>query len=180
MDIDIERVLALLDKLTLVVRGLRFASLFFSIAALLGGLLFWIGLAFAFGPWWLGAVPAVLMSLPALGLWRLRMSLEPTLELPDKVRSLPTSGDAAVEEFSGVADALKDVSESPFTPRAFWKAARGTKSAIDAFQETSVGSVAMSSMALHPAAVLAGGTACLWAAASFAVGFVVFSLTVLI
>ncbi len=178
MDLNIERILGIVDKLTIVVKGLRGASFAFAIAAVAGGLMFWIGLAMAFGPWWLGFVPALIMSIPGFGLWRFRAALEPTLELPAKIREIPTSGEEAIDEFAGVTEALSDVSESPFTPRAFWRAARGTKSAIDALQETSVGSVAMNSMALHPAALLAGGTAALWAALSFVVGGAVFAASI--
>ena len=179
MELSIDRVIGLIEKLSIVIRGLRFAALVFASGALLGALLFWVGLATSFGPWWLGLIPAIVLSIPALGLWRFRSALEPTLELPDRLRALPRTTDEVGEEFSGIAEVLGEVKENPWTPRAFWRSAKASKSVLDWFQASAFGSVAIDSVALHPAALVAGATTCGFAAGSFVLGAFVFALSVL-
>lgn len=179
MELSVERVIGLIEKLSIVIKGLRFAALVFASGALLGALLFWVGLATSFGPWWLGLIPAIVLSIPALGLWRFRAALEPTLELPDRLRALPTSTEEVGEEFSGVVEALGEVKENPWTPRAFWRSAKASKSVLDWFQASAFGSVAIDSMALHPAALVAGATTCAFAAGAFVLGAFVFALSLL-
>ncbi len=171
---DVERLLRILDRLSLVVRGLRGTALTFAVASLLGAVLFWIGLLRMGAPWWLGILPFVVFAIPAFGLWRLRAAMEPALDLPAKIRSLPVDTAGLGDDFSAVAASLAEAKVAPKSPRAFVASIRATKGALDALNETRIGSVVVGALPLHPAGLAAGGVACLWAAAVFIVGLLMF------
>ena len=166
----LERLARLLDHLSLIVRGLRFIATVFLGFALLGGVLTMAGLLRAGVPWWLSIPIGFVVAAPAVLLWRFRVSLESAVTLPARIRGLPTSVDDVVDDMEPIMSALKGVAPRPMSPRAFARSVRGSKAAIDAFNESPyvqlVGGVAV----LHPVALLAGTTATLFAAGSLAFG----------
>lgn len=172
----LQRLLGLIDHLTLVVRGLRAIAGIFLLAALLGGFLFFVGFLRAGWWWWLGLVLGLGVSFPALILWRFRAGLEPALAIPAQLRELPTSVDDVKDDLVPFIEALSTVVDKPKTPRAFIHSVRGTKAAIEAFNDSTYGRLLGGVTVLHPAALLAGGTATMFATGSLALGATMFFL----
>lgn len=172
----LERLNSLLGRLTLVVRGLRTVALFFQVAASFGALLTVLGFLRAGWWWWLGLILGGVVALPALALWRFRASLVPALSVPQRIRELPTNVDGIAEELTPMASALQDVVDKPKTPRAFYRSIRSTKSAIDAFNETSYGKLVGGVAVLHPTALMAGATSTVFAVGSLVFGVLVYLL----
>ncbi len=172
----LERLLGLLERLTIIVKGLRFVATVFIVLACLGGLLTLIGFVLAGWPWWLGFLLGLILALPAFFLWQFRKGLEQALTLPDRIRELPTSLEDVMDDLSPLSDALDGVIEKPKTPRAFIRSIKGTKAAMDVVNDSTYGQMIGGVSVLHPAALVAGGTLTLFAAGSLAVGVMFFLL----
>lgn len=172
----LERLNGLLGHFSLVVRGLRAVALVFQVAAGLGALLVVLGFLRAGWWWWLGLTVGAVVALPALALWRFRASLVPAMSIPEHVRELPTSVEGVTDELMPMASALQDAVDRPKTPRAFYRSIRSTKSAIDAFNQTSYGKVVGGVVVLHPVALMAGATSTVFAVGSLVFGVIVYLL----
>ncbi len=172
----LERLANLLDRLSQVVRGLRFIARVFAGFALLGGLLTMAGLLRASTPWWIALPVGLVVATPAFLLWRFRASLASAVTLPDRIRGLPTSVEDVVDDMGPIMDALKDVAHLPLSPRSFARSVRGSKAAIDAFNDSPYAKLVGGVAVLHPVALMAGATATMFAAGSLAFGIVVLYL----
>lgn len=177
LDQHLDRVARIVDRLSIIVKGLRAAAFGFSGLAVVGGLLAWIGIWRSPLPWWVGIIPGLILCFPALGLWRLRLSLVPSLSIGDQLRGLPSDVKDIGEDLGRFGDALGQVKASPRSPRAFIRAAKGTKSAVDVFLDTNAGRMVQGTMALHPALLMLGATSAMFATGSFVLGGFIFFLS---
>ncbi|MFT7598601.1 MAG: hypothetical protein ACI8TP_001524 [Acidimicrobiales bacterium] len=171
-----ERVTRLLDHLTTVVRGLRAVAGVFLVMALAGGVLVFAGFVRAGWLWWVGLVLGAVVALPAVALWRFRSGLIPALGLPDLLRDLPTSVEEVKDDLAPMAAALDGVVDKPKSPWAMFHSIRGTKSAIDAFNDSVYGQLVGNAAVLHPAALMAGATSTVFATGSLLLGVLLFFL----
>lgn len=172
----LEHLIGLLERLTIIVKGLRLVATVFMVFAGLGGFLTLIGFLRAGWPWWLGLVLGLILSLPALFLWRFRTGLEQALHLPSRLRELPTNKEEVMEDLSPLVDALDDIVEIPKTPMSFVRSIKGSKAAMDYFNDSTYGQMVGGVAVLHPAALVAGGTLTVFAAGSLIVGILFFLL----
>mgnify|MGYP006950495424 CR=1 FL=1 len=170
----LDRLGSLLDRLLLVVKGLQFAASGFAVTAIVGGLFAFAGFVRAGWAWWLGLMVGVILAVPALVLWQFRSRLEAALAIPDGVRALPTGLSEAQDDLGPLTAALAGIIDKPTSPRAFIQSIRGTKTALEAFNDSSVGRLVGGVTVLHPAGLLAGGTASLFAVGALFVGVAIF------
>ena len=172
----LERLVGILERLTIIVKGLRAIAGLFMGLAILGGLLMFVGFILAGWWWWLGLLIGLAMCWPAFVLWRFRVALEAAILVPTQLRAMPTSGEEVKEDLTPMLAVLDGMVEKPKSPRAFVKSAMGTKEVMDLFNDSHYGKLLGGIVILNPAALLAGGTMTMFATGSFAIGLLMFLL----
>ena len=160
----------MLGKMGNVIKGLRVAAMVFAAVALAGALLGFIGLIQIGAPWWFGLVVAVILATPAFPLWRFRAGLEPALDLPDRIRSIPDLAMGLKNDVSSLVVSLDNAEEKPKSPVAFIRSARTIRSAITEFQGSDMVELAQTAATLSPAGLVSGAGACLFAFGSLFIG----------